>query len=389
MAKAKVLAVKDYMDAEIFEYDIPEPMEDGLLIKVEAAAVCGSDLHTAAAKGRKREYPGGIGHEFAGKIVAMGKRANETIKSFNGELHIGDRIAVYPWITCGHCRPCLKFGPGVCTACEDAYIYGGDSQNVNEILNDNPANWPHFKGGFAEYVHIFSGTYVWKIPDEMPSEIAALLDPMAVAMRAVEQGAGPLNGLREGINTNSRVVVVGPGPIGIMTAMILKRMGVQQLVMTGRSDGKLKRAQEICGADVIINVKGMTEDEQVKSVLDATDGGGDLVINCANNLESVKTALQMTDLMGTYVEVGNAGPWSTEEATVKVTALWGKNQNITGVCVNTAQTFDRAFRLLKKYKEIPFDKLITHKFHTLEDFIPTVEHGRDEDYIKGVLIFEE
>ena len=69
--------------------------------------------------------------------------------------------------------------------------------------------------------------------------------------------------------------------------------------------------------------------------------------------------------------------------------IYGKNIHVTSVVANTSKTFDRAFRLLTKWKEIPFEKLITHEFHSLEEFIPTVAHGHDEDYIKGVLTFED
>lgn len=391
MAKAKLLAVKDYMDVEILEYEIPEPLEDGLVIKVEAAAVCGSDIGTMHMKNYPRQFAGNIGHEFCGKIVSMGAKAAETVKCYNGTLKVGDRIAVYPWITCGHCHGCLKHGEGVCGACENGFIYGGDDMQINEYLNHDPSKFPHFKGGFGEYVHIFANTYVWKIPDGMPSKIASLLDPCAVAMRAVEQAVTGLGGLYEGISTTTHAVVVGPGPIGIMTGMILKRMGVEQLVLTGRNDNKLKRAQELCGADVVVNVKNMTLEEKVAKIQEITGGGGDVVINCASAPDSSIEAMMMTAFLGIYVEVGNAGAWTHEP---KLTfnlpdVIYGKNIHVTSVVANTSRTFDRAFRLLTKWQEIPFEKLITHEFHCLEDFLPTVTHGHDEDYIKGVLTFED
>jgi len=390
MKKAKLLAVRDYMDVDILEYDVPEPLPDGLVIKTEAVAICGSDIQTMNLKGYKRSFPGNIGHEFCGRIVAMGSRANECINSYNGALKVGDRIAVYPWITCGHCSGCLKFGNGICGACENGFIYGGDDMYINDVLNHNPDLFPHFKGGFGEYVHIFAGTYVWKIPDEMPSKIAALLDPCAVAMRAVEEAMTEVSGLFEGISTKTHALVVGPGPIGIMTAMILKRMGVEQLVISGRNDNKLARAKEISGADEVINVKPMPVDERIKAVRELTGGGADVVINCASAPDSCIEALQMVAFLGTYVEVGNAASWTHEpKLTLNMPdVVFGRNARITSVCANSARTFDRAFRLLKDYKKMPFEKLITHEFHSLEEFVPTVKHGHDEDYIKGVLTFE-
>ncbi|RGV96663.1 sorbitol dehydrogenase [Ruminococcus sp. AF14-10] len=391
MAKGKLIAVKDYMDVDIREYDVPEPLEDGLVIKIEAAAICGSDIGTMNMKGYPRNFAGNIGHEFTGKVIAMGEKAKTSVKCFNGELEVGDRIAIYPWITCGHCKGCLRFGVGTCGACEEGFIYGGDEMYINDTLNHNPDIYPHFKGGFGEYVHIFAGTYVWKLPEGMPSKIAALLDPMAVAMRAVEQAMTTIGGLHEGISTTTRALVVGPGPIGIMTGMILKRMGVELLVMTGRNDNKLKKAQEICGADVTINVKEMSLEEKIAKVEEVTGGGADVVINCASAPDSAIEAMMMTGFLGTYVEVGNAGAWTHEpKLTLNLPdVIFGKNIHVTSVVANTAQCFDRAFRLLTKYEELPFEKLITHEFHGLEEFVPTVKHGHDEDYIKGVLIFED
>nr|WP_288555824.1 zinc-binding dehydrogenase [uncultured Mediterraneibacter sp.] len=387
--KGKLAACAGYYKMEIQEHPIPEPLEDGLVIKVEAAAVCGGDQ--GFIQDKSDHTPGCMGHEFAGRIISMGPKAKEAIHCYGGELEIGARIVVYPWVTCGKCDSCMTYGDGVCGVCDNGFFYGGVFRRNETTMNHDPQMYPYFKGGFGEYVYIYANTYVWRIPDEMPSKIAALLDPLAVAVRGVEQTMTSMGGLNEGFSTTSTVLIVGPGAIGILTGLIYKYMGCERLIFTGRSDEKLKRAQEITNADDIVNVKEMTVEERVATIREMTHGGANIVINCANNQESCIEALQMVRKLGTYVEIGNA---MSEEDGKKVEidladVVFSRNAHITSVVANSPKSFDRAFRLLKKYKEIPFEKVITHEFHTLEELLPHLKKMKDVDYVKSVLIFEE
>ena len=230
--KGKLAVNTGYYTMDIQEYAVPEPKDDGMVIKIEAFAICGSDQHFVKMKD---EHPAGVqGHEFMGRIVAMGKNANEHMHCYGGKLRVGDRVAVYPHITCGTCDSCMTYGDGYCGICEDDFIYGGVffAQDPSKIKNHKAEIWPHFKGGFAEYCYIFPGTYLWKVPEDMPSEIATLLDPCAVAMRAVEQVLTPIGGTGEGFSISSRCLIVGAGAISIMVAMMLKQMGAKQVIIT-------------------------------------------------------------------------------------------------------------------------------------------------------------
>lgn len=366
-------------EVEIQQYEVPEPAEDGLVIKIEAAAICGSDQHNLEVV---PEQPRTIGHEFVGKIVRMGARANETIHSYGGPLAVGDRIVVYPHITCGHCPVCMTYGNGVCV-CDNDWMYGGKTFHTPSVLNNDAGKWPHFKGGFADYVYIFPNTYVWKVPEDMPSKIAVLLDPLAVGMRAVEQAMTNIGGLAEGISTNSHCLIIGAGPIGVMAGMILKTMGVEQLLFTDFLDKKLQQAKEIAGADAVLNTRGMSIEEMVEKVKEITNGGPDIVIACANHPSATVQGLSMIKKLGTYVEVGAA---NGDNLTLSNRLVFKKNVHLTSVQANTPQCYNRCMGLLKRYKELPFEKLITHEFYKLEDLVPTARKMRDEDYLKGVYI---
>lgn len=387
MATGKLAALMNH-EFQILEFPVPQAMESGVVIKVEAAAICGSDGHMIKFDIPK---PGCEGHEFTGKVVDIGSKANQMIKCYGGDLKIGDRVAVYPHITCGKCDSCLTHGEGVCGTCDNDFLYGGPMLLGEGLLNCDPYQFPHFKGGFGEYVHLFPGTFVWKVPDDMPPAIASLLDPAAVAMRAVELCMTEPGVLQQGITTTTRALVIGAGPIGVMTAMILHHMGVEQLVISDAIQQKLDTAKDISGADLTLNVSGLTSEERIRSLLDMTHGGADVVINCANHPSSQLEGLQMARKLGTFVEVGNPMSFggTPKEVTVDfIKLVFSKNVRVTGLIANYAKTFDRAFRLLKKHNELPFHRLITHPFHKLEDLLPTMKKMGDADYLKGVLIFQ-
>lgn len=380
----KIALNTGYYSMEVREYPVPEAKEDGAVIEIETFCICGSDQHFVKLPG---SHPGGTeGHEFMGKVISLGEKANDTLHVYGGDLKVGDRIVVYPHITCGKCDSCRTYGDGVCGVCDNDYIYGGVfNLDDNVEMNHNAEQWPHFKGGFSEYCYLFPGTYVWKVPDDMPGEIAALLDPCAVAMRAVEQTMTSVGGLAEGFSTKSRCLVIGAGAISIMTAMILRQMGAKQVIITDFFDEKLEKAKEIANVDVALNVAGMTSDERVNKILELTDGGANIVINGANHPSTCIEGLRMVRKLGTYVEIGNAmdfGAGITMEVNIPA-VVFERNAHITSVVANTPQCFDRAFDLLKRWKELPFDKLITHRFSMLEEIIPVMKQMGDPGFIKA------
>lgn len=386
MATGKLAVFKGPYHLDIEEMEIPEVKDDGLLIKIEATSICGSDGH--GIKGTPLA-PTTIGHELCGRIVKMGKDANRSLHVFGGPLEVGDRITIYPWITCGYCGGCLSHGDGVCMICENGFCYGGADTIGESPITADVADAPHFKGGFAEYTYIFPGTYVWKVPEDMPSEIASLLDPLAVAVRAVEMAQEQAGVLNENLTTSTTAVVTGAGPIAALTGMVLKLMGCERVILTGTKDEKLKIAQEISKADDVVNVSGMSEEEKVQKILEMTDGGADLVIQCANNVAASVEALQMVKKLGTYIELGVPFGWGEKKELDLPKLVFSKNAKIMGLVANHPRAFDKAFHILKRHKELNLDKIFTHQFSSLDELLPTIKKMRDADYMKGVMILEK
>ena len=117
---------------ETRDYPILDIGEEAILLKIEAASISGSDRRTI--KGTPAE-PTCIGHEFAGRIVKMGRRANQSMYVYGDPLKIGDRVVPHPWLTCGFCNGCRRYGPGVCMICENGFRYGSSATIGKSKIN--------------------------------------------------------------------------------------------------------------------------------------------------------------------------------------------------------------------------------------------------------------
>lgn len=390
MTMARMAVMTGVRKLDIRSYPVPEPEEGQVLIKIEAAAICGSDQH---AFNNPIPYQTALGHEFVGKIVKMGRNAGKSILCYDGEVSHGDRIAVYPWLTCGHCKNCLTYGRGTCTVCDTSFFYGGPVSPMGHEEegwhSSNPDIYPHFKAGYGEYCILFPGTYVWKLPEGMPASVAALLDPMAVAVRGIELAQTQCGVKEEALNINTNACIVGAGPIGIMAGMILKMMGVSSVTMVDGIAAKLEKAKELGAADYIVDFTMHPDrDERTRLINGYTDGGPQLVLQCANTVYAFMDALHYVRRLGTVVEIGNAADYGKTVECNPAALICTKHLRVMGMSANQPGTYDKAFRLLKRYRQYPFDKLFTHTC-TLDTLKETLGKMRDPDYIKGVCLFEE
>jgi len=355
---------------------------------VDAAAVCGTDGHLFP---QDPPYPAILGHEVTGTIIDQGKKAHESLNLYGDHLQVGDRIALYPWITCGKCQGCLTYGSGTCTVCDDSFVYGipYEKLGLNKAgrISSNVAIAPHFKGGFAEYMYVFPGTYVWKLPQDMPSEVAALLDPTGVAVRAIELAVTCPGVVEEAFTTRATVAVIGAGPVGILAALISKLMGVEQVIVIGGRKQRLTLAKELAKADEIIDIHEMDAQSRVDRVKHLTQGkGADVVLQCANTPAAFIEGLEMLRRMGTLVEVGNMVNTGTCVPFDPARHLCGKHARILGMSANNAKTFDKAFSILKRHQSIDFARLYSHTA-TLDTLAQTIRSINDRNYSKAVVRF--
>jgi threonine dehydrogenase-like Zn-dependent dehydrogenase len=389
METGKAAVWKGKYDIEVQTLPIPEVKDDGMLIQVEAAGVCGTDGHLIQ---QNPPYPAIMCHEFAGKIIAMGRNANQKINTYGGPLKTGDRIVVYPWITCGKCEGCRTFRPGTCTTCNNSFVYGIPYsqlglEGAEEPISSSIEYFPYFKGGFAEYVYIFPETYLWKIPDDMPSEIASLLDPLAVAVRAMELTSTSPGVLEEAMTTSAKIVVIGAGPVGLLTALVSRLMGAEQVIIIGKASNKkrLQLSKEIAQVDEVICSDEYDSQSLIKKVKHLTTGGADVVFDCANTISAFTDGLEMIRRMGTLVEVGNMVNQGQTVSFDPARLICSKHARVMGMSANHPGAFDKAFHILKRHHQIPFRKLFTHTCN-LESLLDTLKKMHDPDYMKGLMI---
>jgi L-iditol 2-dehydrogenase len=244
--------------------ETPDPVigPDDALVKVRACAVCGSDIRIFRHGNNRVRPPAILGHESSGEIVAVGER----VSGFKA----GDRVAIGADVPCGECPVC-KAGYG--NNCRINYAMGYQ-----------------FPGSFAEYVLLNKTTLchgpVHKIPDHMSWDEAALAEPLACVLNAVEF---------TGIRLGDTVVVMGAGPIGCMIIPVALMSGAAKVIAINRSPGRLWFAKQV-GADVTIC---SSEEDQTERVLEETAGlGADVVFTANPSPQSHADALKMAKNRG-------------------------------------------------------------------------------------------
>lgn len=247
--------------------DIPKPKADEVLVRLEYVGICGSDLHyyeTGAIGDYVVEPPFVLGHEPGGVVVEVG----ENVRG----LKVGDRVALEPGKTCGHCEFCRQ---GKYNLCPDVVFFAT----------------PPVDGVFQEYV-AHEADLCFKLPENVSTLEGALIEPLAVGFHAAIQGDAHLG---------QKAVVMGAGCIGLVTMMALKARGVSEVYVVDIMEKRLEKALEL-GADGVIN--GAKEDV-IKRAGELTDGTGmDLVVETAGTEITTRQAVQIAKKGSNIVLVG-------------------------------------------------------------------------------------
>ncbi len=249
--------------------DIPQPKDNEVLVKLEYVGICGSDLHyyeTGAIGPYVVQPPFVLGHEPGGVVVEVGK----TVK----HLKVGDRVALEPGKTCGHCEFCRR---GEYNLCPDVIFFAT----------------PPVDGVFQEYV-AHEADLCFKLPDHVSTLEGALIEPLAVGFHAANQG---------GAHAGQSAVVFGAGCIGLMSMMALKAEGVSRVYMVDVQPARLQKALEL-GADAVIN--SSTEDAPEALLRLTQQAGCDLAIETSGVEAAACQAVLAVKKGSTIVLVGYA-----------------------------------------------------------------------------------
>jgi threonine dehydrogenase-like Zn-dependent dehydrogenase len=361
---------------EIREYPLPEPAPGCVLVKMEMSGICGTDKHTFQGYttqygNRTLEFPIVQGHENVGTIASIGGK--ETYTDFEGmPLGEGDRVIIGANISCGKCYYCRHDFPYY--YCENSTDYG------NNLSAKDP---PHLFGGWSQYIYILPGSFLVKVPDDLPSEVAVLTEIFAVSAgldRAKQMSAFP----NESFRFDDTVVVLGAGPLGMCFLMKARMLGAGTIIAMDLSDYRLSFAKRL-GADHAVNVGNTSKEERLQFVKDLTRGrGADMVIECAGVPEAVPEALEMLRIGGLLIEAGNFSDLG-EVAVSPHRHLCAKNARVLSVGGEEPAAYGPGMRQMVRYmKHYPLREFVTHRFG-LRDVHAAMQKSMDGDSMKVVL----
>ena len=273
----KAWVLKSPNELELKTKAIPIPGYSEVLVKIDAVAICATDLDVisygppALIEGEKpfnKEFT--PGHEYMGTVVALGPSVDE--------FQIGDRVTVEIHSGCGQCKRCRM---GMYTSCHN---YG---LNYGKKNKGHRANGFTSDGGFKQYAINHVNTLI-KVPDDMTDEEATLVVTAGTTM----YGLTELGGLVAG----ESLVVIGPGPIGLLGVAVAKALGADPVILIGTRNDRLEIGKKL-GADFVLNVK--EENDIVNSVKSLVgDLGADYVVECAGTEKALDDAIMMTNRGG-------------------------------------------------------------------------------------------
>ncbi len=317
----KMKAVRYYapLDIRYEEVNVKEPAEGEVVVKVEAALTCGTDVKTLR-RGHPlliREVPSGFGHEFSGIVFKIG----EGVENFK----VGDRVVAANSAPCGECFFCRR---GEENLCENLYL-----------LN----------GAYAQYITIprlIVEKNLIKIPDDLSFRKAAFCEPLA----NVAHGIG-----RTPIKSGDTVGIVGIGPIGLMFARLAKLKGAKVIAM-GRNPLKLKAAKDFALADEIIDLKKYPDPKEIILGLTPEGRGLDVAVECVGLPEIWEQMFGLVRRGGTVHLFGGCSSGTT--VNIDTRRIHYDEVNVVSVFHHTPKYFREALDLIAS-GQVDVEKLIT------------------------------
>lgn len=358
---AEKMMVQTFYEPNVMKYeerDIPKISGNEVLVKVKAVGICGSDISyyyghspvdTPDGKG-----PLILGHEASGVIAEVG-----SIPEKLGLFKKGDRVAINPVQQCNACEACMRGEFNVCSHVETIGV--------------------SVDGCFAEYVKV-KYTHAYKIPDDVSFESAALAEPLACAVHAIQ---------RLDIQLGQTVVTYGTGGIGLMQVQLAKAAGAGKVIAVGRKDYGLEKALE-CGATCVINntdERSKYYAEDVAEKVCELNGGkpAQRSIVATSNMDALQDALKVTGACSTIVYFGLPGP----EDMLKVPVLNAiQSERTLKFSWLAPLCWDNVFAVMAS-GQVNLAPVITSRF-SLKDAETGIKYMKEssDNKVKGVIILD-
>lgn len=311
----RIAFVREAGKIEFRKEEINPPVNDQVLIKIQASAICGGDKKIFKGVHPFAPLPAALGHEFAGKVVAVGQKV--------ADVKPGAKVTVEPAMFCGECNYCRRGNYNFCDQLTYFYRQG--------------------KGGIADFIVVPSSS-VYQLPEGIDYEAGALIEPLAVTLHAWEKVKASLG---------ASVCVLGCGPIGLLLIQLAKKAGCLEIFAVDKDERKLRLAEKL-GADKGIEFSDNST-EELKSL--ASQGGFDVVFEAVGREEVLKLAL---DLLLSAGELVNVGLYQ-DQIKIDINKLIKKEGSLRGTqgyCWNFAD----AIKLVEN-KSIDLAALITDRYN--------------------------
>ncbi len=335
------------------EVDRPTLRENEVLVKVEAASICGSDLHMYQDMSAYSwvKPPIILGHEFAGRVV----------ETYSPEQHqlIGKPVLINPYIPCGTCNNCQRGKTNLCD-------YNGNA--MAKVPAKSLKYGFREPGGMAEYVAVHERN-VLELPEHLSFEIAGMLEAIGISVRAIE---------RTQLLPGDSVAVLGPGPIGLSLIASLANYGLKHLIVTGlrEDEERLRMARELGATEIIY----ADEVDAIHAVATLTEHQGvDYVFETSGFHGAMLTGVRMLTKGGELLLVGICA----QESVIPTSEIVRGEITVKGVYGVQEQTLKRAIEMAASGK-YPYEKLITHVL-SLEQAEQGFQAGIKRESIKVIL----
>jgi len=349
---------------EVRDFEVPEFGPAGeLVLRTRFCGVCGSDLHRWSWS---KETPVILGHEILGVVE---KAPPGWLAADGTPLNVGDLVVPETRIPCHTCEACRGVGSRPSKPID--YSHCPNQRGLGGIrLHEMPL----LSGGWSDYVELPTGAIVHHIPPEVDPDVAVLLEPFSIGMKASRVAD---------VNQDDSVLILGPGPIGLLTTVACHVAGARRVILAGRAgdERRLALGREL-GAHATIDVGEGDPVEKLKAV-----NGGRLatrVIEATGAAQAIELGLTMLAPGGVLVTVGGHHP--DARVTLNPSDLVWSQRDIRGMQLG-ALNYEACIGVLASGR-YPFRKMLTHRFD-----LPRIQQALETfaqrgDCIKPVIVFE-
>lgn len=358
--QARVSMLTEKRKLEVKTFNIPEITEDEVLVHVEGCGVCGTDVH---------EYkndpfnliPVVLGHEGTGTIVKLGK--NVKTDMLDQPLAVGDKIVTS--VTLARQDEFTRLKPERANLSSGSDIYG--------LMKEDSY---HFNGWFGEYLILRKNSSIFRVNDLSLDE-RLLIEPAAVTIHALERAKST-----HLLKFNSRVVVQGCGPIGLLVIAVVRTMGIENIIAVDGDAKRLEMAKKF-GANTTFNFKDYADFDSMLAAIKAhTRGGADFGFQCTGVAQAASNIYKMIRTGGGLCEVG----FFVDGGNASINPHFdfcAKEITVVGSWVYTFADYVTTLDFLRRAKGIglPIDSLITHKF-SLDQLNEAMEVNMKQEGIK-------